>query len=74
MKDLIKKKCALHGIPVEILTDGELRKLRKEIEAEQNGEMVLDGVLNNENIVFRALDARVNPTTRNPHLQQPNKN
>lgn len=55
MEEIIRKKCEEHSIPVEILTEYELQKLRKEIEAEQRGELVLDSILSSEKVVMRAI-------------------
>lgn len=46
MEDKIKKKLAEHGLTPDLLTKEELEQLKKEIEAEEKGELfLLDGVL-----------------------------
>ena len=53
MEELIKEKCEDACVSPDVLTDAELAKLRKEIEAEQQGYVVLDGVLSNQDLLFR---------------------
>lgn len=55
MEELIRQKCEEVGITPDILTESELSQLRKEIESEQNGGVVLDGVLSNPKILYRSL-------------------
>ena len=55
MEELIRQKCEEVGITPDILTKSELSQLRKEIESEQNGGVVLDGVLSNPKILYRSL-------------------
>ena len=53
MEELIKQKCAEYDITPDVLTPEELETLKKEIEAEQRGEIVLDSILNNRDIFTR---------------------
>ena len=55
MDDLIKEKCDLYSIDPSVLTDNEIATLKKEIEAEKKGLMVLDSVLDNPEIRYRDL-------------------
>ena len=48
MEELIKQKCAEYDITPE-----ELEQLKREIEAEQRGEFILDGILNDPDIFTR---------------------
>lgn len=47
MDELLKKRCEEEGVDYNILTEAQKTLLRKEIEAEQRGETVLDSVLDN---------------------------
>ena len=53
MDKLIEKKCKNAGIDPSILTDEERNALIKEIEAEQSGKYILDGVLSRLSIQER---------------------
>ena len=53
MEEIIKQKCAEYGITPDALTPEELETLKKEIEAEQRGEMILDSVLDDPNVFSR---------------------
>ncbi len=53
MDEKIKQKCEEAGISPEILTAEEKERLRKEIEAEESGRVILDGVLSDPKILFR---------------------
>lgn len=53
MEELIKQKCAEYDITPDVLTPEELETLKKEIEAEQRGEFILDGILNDPDIFTR---------------------
>ena len=55
MEDLMKKKCEKYGIPFEVLTEDERKKLREEIEAEKQGMAVCDSILDDPEIGIRAL-------------------
>ncbi len=55
MEELIRQKCEEVGIMPDILTESELSQLRKEIESEQNGGVIFDGVLSNPKILYRSL-------------------
>lgn len=50
---LIKQKCAEYDITPDVLTPEELEQLKREIEVEQRGEFILDGILNNPDIFTR---------------------
>lgn len=45
MEDKIKQKLESHNLTIDDLTQQELEMLKEEIIAEENGEIVLDGVL-----------------------------
>ena len=53
MEEIIRQKCEEVGISPDILTESERNQLLKEIEIEQNGGVVLDGVLSNPKILLR---------------------
>ena len=53
MEEFIRQKCAEYDITPDVLTPEELEELKGEIEAEQRGEAILDGVLSDPNIFFR---------------------
>lgn len=53
MEELIKQKCAEYDITPDVLTPEELEQLKREIEAEQRGEFILDGILNDPDIFTR---------------------
>jgi hypothetical protein len=53
MEEIIKQKCAEYDITPDVLTPEELETLKKEIEAEQRGEMILDSVLDDPNVFSR---------------------
>ena len=53
MEEIIKQKCEEYDITPDLLTPQELAELRKEIEAEQRGERVMDSVLDNPEIQIR---------------------
>ena len=59
MGKLIRKKCKENDIPPDILTEDELEELRKEIEMEQKGEFILDGVLFNPDIYIRKIQREI---------------
>ena len=50
---LIKQKCAEYDITPDVLTPEELEMLKEEIEAEQRGEFVLDGIPNDPEVFSR---------------------
>ena len=54
MEELIKQKCEEYDITPDVLTPQELGELRKEIEAEQRGERVMDSVLDDPDIRYRS--------------------
>lgn len=41
------------GIDPEVLNEQEIAQLKRELEAEDNGEVVVDGVLSNPDLLFR---------------------
>ena len=51
--ELIKQKCTEYDIMPDVLTPEELEQLKREIEAEQRGEFILDGILNDPAIFTR---------------------
>lgn len=53
MDDLIKERCEEFGISPSILTPSEIERLKREIEAEQRGDVVLDGVFSDPDILLR---------------------
>ena len=53
MEELIKQKCAEYDITPDVLTPEELEQLKREIEAEQRGEYILDSVLYNPDVFCR---------------------
>ena len=53
MDKLIKQKCAEYDITPDVLTPEELEQLKREIEAEQRGEFILDGILEDPDIFTR---------------------
>jgi hypothetical protein len=53
MEEKIKERCEEVGISPDVLTKKEREELIKEIEAEERGEMILDGVLSNPEIKMR---------------------
>ena len=52
----IRKRCKEADIPVEVLTTEELAELRREIEAEEHGIFILDGVFFNPDLYARAMN------------------
>lgn len=55
MEELMRKKCEEYEIPFEVLTDEEKAILREEVEDEQKGLTVADSILDNPDIMARAL-------------------
>ena len=55
MEELRRKKCEEYEIPFEVLTDEEKAILREEVEDEQKGLTVADSILDNPDIMARAL-------------------
>ena len=53
MEELISQKCAEYGITPDVLTPEELEQLKREIEAEQRGEYILDSILDDPNVFCR---------------------
>lgn len=53
MEELIKQKCAEYEVDPAVLTPEELEELKREIEAEQRGELVLDSILNRPDVFSR---------------------
>ena len=51
--ELIKQKCTEYDIMPDVLTPEELEQLKREIETEQRGEFILDGILNDPDIFTR---------------------
>lgn len=45
--ELIKQKCAEYDLTPDVLTPEELEELKREIKAEQRGEIIFDSVLDN---------------------------
>lgn len=53
MEGLIKQKCAEYDITPDVLTPEELETLKKEIEAEQRGELICDSILDDPSVFSR---------------------
>lgn len=54
MEEKIKQRCEEAGINPDVLTPSEVEELKREIEAEENGRVVLGGgVLNCKEVVLR---------------------
>ncbi len=53
MDELIKQKCEEYGVSPDVLTPEEREQLKAEIEAEQRGEMILDSILFDPNLLSR---------------------
>lgn len=53
IEELIKERCAEYDITPDILTPEELETLKKEIEAEQRGEYILDSILDDPAVFSR---------------------
>lgn len=53
MEELIRQRCEEVGINPDILTENERYRLSKEIEAEQQGKIVLDSVLCDPKLIHR---------------------
>lgn len=53
MDELIRKKCEEYGVSPDVLTPEETEQLKAEIEAEQRGEMILDSILFDLNLLSR---------------------
>lgn len=56
MEELMRKKCEEYEISFDVLTDEEKAKLRKEVEAEQNGLTVSDSILDDPDIAVRGME------------------
>lgn len=52
----IRKRCKEADIPVEVLTSEELAELRSDIEAEERGIYITDGVFFNPELYERAMN------------------
>ncbi len=59
MEELIRKKCEEYDLTPDLLTPDELSELREEIEAEQRGEYILDGVLDNPELQSRRIQKEI---------------
>lgn len=55
MEEKIRKKLEEHDIPIEVLTPEEIEQLKDEIRAEEEGYVVLDGVLFDPELQIRAM-------------------
>ncbi|MCR4852355.1 MAG: hypothetical protein K5893_02040 [Prevotella sp.] len=64
MEKEIIERLRVEGFTPSDLTEDELETLRKEIEFERSGGMILDGVLSNPEIYFRKLTDDGVETTR----------
>lgn len=53
METKINSKLEEYGLTAEDLTQEEMTQLRQEIEAEERGETILDGVLDNPSLYYR---------------------
>ena len=53
MENKIKAKLEEYGLTMDVLTQDELEQLRDEIISEEKGETLLDGVLDNPEIMYR---------------------
>lgn len=49
----IQKKLDAYGISESVLTKAELAELRREVDAEEKGHVILDSVLDNPEIIYR---------------------
>ena len=56
MEEIIRQKCDEYDITPDVLTPEEIEALKKEIEAEQRGEIICDSVLDDPEIHLRALE------------------
>lgn len=57
--ELIKQKCAEYDLTPDLLTPDELAELREEIEREQNGDDLLDSVLDNPELQIRRIEKEI---------------
>ena len=55
METKIKNRLAERGLTAEDLTQEEMCQLRQETDAEERGEIVLDGVLDNPSLLYRRI-------------------
>lgn len=55
MNEEVIKKCKEADIDPAVLTEDEIEALKREIEAEKSGRVVLDGVLSNPSLLFRKI-------------------
>lgn len=55
MEEKIKQRCEEAGISPDVLTAEEKKQLAREIEQEEKGFSVLDGVLSDPSIALRGL-------------------
>lgn len=55
MEEKIRKKLEEHDIPMEALTPEEIEQLKDEIRAEEDGFIVLDGVLSDPELQIRSM-------------------
>lgn len=55
MNEEVIKKCQEADIDPAVLTEDEIEALKREIEAEKSGRVVLDGVLSNPSLLFRKI-------------------
>ena len=53
MEEKIKQRCEEAGINPDVLTPSEVEELKREIEAEESGKVILDGVLSRKEIILR---------------------
>jgi hypothetical protein len=53
METKINNRLAEHGLTADDLTQEEMTQLREEIDAEQRGTTILDGVLDNPSLMYR---------------------
>lgn len=53
METKINSRLAEHGLTADDLTQEEMAQLREEIEAEERGETILDGVLDNPSLIYK---------------------
>lgn len=51
--ELIKKKCSEYDIDPKVLTPKEFETLKREIEAQQRGERILDSILDDPDVFSR---------------------
>jgi len=64
MDELIRKKCEEYDLTPDLLTPDELEDLRREIEREQNGEELLDSVLDNPELQSRRIKKEIEEESR----------